>query len=72
MQITRFQLMHTTDAKLCSHLMFQNSSQNIERHDNYSTANENHNEIDVRSTFTIQSYVRIDRFSIDYQSVIDR
>ena len=38
----------------------------------YSTANENHNEIDVRSTFTIQSYVRIDRFGIDYQSVIDQ
>ena len=38
----------------------------------YSTANEYHNEIDVRSTFTIQSYVRIDRFGIDYQSVIDQ
>ena len=38
----------------------------------YSTANENHNEIDVRSNFTIQSYVRIDRFGIDYQSVIDQ
>ena len=38
----------------------------------YSTANENRNEIDVRSTFTIQSYVRIDRFIIDYQSVIDQ
>ena len=36
----------------------------------YSTANENHNEIDVRSTFTIQSYVRIDRLGIDYQSSI--
>ena len=36
------------------------------------TANENHNEIDVRSTFTIQSYVRIDRFGIDYRSVIDQ
>ena len=36
----------------------------------YSTANENHNEIDVRSTFTVQSYVRIDRFSIGYQSSI--
>ena len=38
----------------------------------YSTANENHNEIDVHSMFTIQSYVRIDRFGIDYQSVIDQ
>ena len=38
----------------------------------YSTANENHNEIDVCSMFTIQSYVRIDRFGIDYQSVIDQ
>ena len=35
----------------------------------YSTANENHKEIDVRSTFLIQSY---DRFGIDYQSIIDR
>ena len=34
----------------------------------YSTANE----IDVRSTFSIQSYVRIDRFGIDYHSVIDQ
>ena len=38
----------------------------------YSTANEKGNEIDVRSTFTIQSYVRIDRFGIGYQSVIDQ
>ena len=38
----------------------------------YGTANENHNEIDVRSNFTIQSYVRIDRFGIGYQSVIDQ
>ena len=36
------------------------------------TANENRNEIDIRSTFTIQSYVRIDRFGVDYQSVIDQ
>ena len=35
-------------------------------------ANENRNEIDVHSMFTIQSYVRIDRFGIDYQSVIDQ
>ena len=35
-------------------------------------ANESRNEIDVRSTFTIQSYVRIDRFDIDYQSAIDQ
>ena len=35
----------------------------------YSTANENRNEIDVRSTFMI---VRIDRFGTDYQSVIDQ
>ena len=33
-----------------------------------STANENRNEIDVRSMFTNQSYVRIDRFGINYQS----
>ena len=35
MQKVRFQLMHTIDAKLCSHLMFQNSFRNIERQNNY-------------------------------------
>ena len=44
----------------------------VHRIGRYSTANEKNNEIDVRSTFTIQSYVRIDRFGIDYQSVIDQ
>ena len=35
MQNARFQRMHTTDAKLCSHLMFENSFRNIERQNNY-------------------------------------
>ena len=34
MQNARFQLMHMVDAKLCSHLMFQNSFRNIERQNN--------------------------------------
>ena len=37
MQNARFQLMHTIDAKLCSHLMFENSFRNIERQNNYRT-----------------------------------
>ena len=35
MQNARFPLMHTIDAKLCYHLMFQNSFQNIERQNIY-------------------------------------
>ena len=35
MQNTRFQLMHMVDAKLCFHLMVQNSFRNIERQKNY-------------------------------------
>ena len=35
MQNARFQLMHTFDVKLCSHLMFENSFRNIERQNNY-------------------------------------
>ena len=35
MQNARFQLMCTIDAKLCSHLMFQNSFRNIEQQKNY-------------------------------------
>ena len=35
MQNVRFQLMHMIDAKVCSHLMFQNSFRNIERRNNY-------------------------------------
>ena len=35
MQNARFQLMPTIDAKLCSHLMFQNSFRNIKRQNNY-------------------------------------
>ena len=35
MQNARFQLMRAIDAKLCFHLMFQNSFQDIERHKHY-------------------------------------
>ena len=35
MQNARFQLMHTIDAKFCSHLISQNSFRNIERKNNY-------------------------------------
>ena len=35
MQNARSQWMHTIDAKLCSHLMLENSFRNIERQNNY-------------------------------------
>ena len=58
--------------RLKNEFMEDKKYHNLMRWHTYSTADENHNEIDVRSTFTIQSYVRIDRFGIDYQSVIDQ